>query len=458
MSVSQRALVGAFVAGGILLFAVGLFLIGDRRLLFVDRYELFTTYNRVTGVQIGTAVRVAGLAAGEVTEVLIPSGPQQRFRVRMRIREDLQPLVRADSTASVQTDGLVGNTFIQIGGGTEESPVAQPGSTIRGRDAIEFSDLIEEGRETFRTVAAEIVELRDDVSATLNAFARTLDEANALIADVGDDAKAITTDAKRATADIAALTEDARLLAADVRAGRGTLGKFLTQDDVWAATNRIADESAAAVENVREVTTQLREAIDRLTARDGPSDRLIADLGETVDSAREVMTDLAETTEAAKRHWLVRGFFERRGFYDLDDLTLDQYRRDALEDGRRAALRIWLEADNLFDGDGGDLKLTDAGRRRLDVAMADLLEYPRDTPLVVEGYSTSAAPAERYLAADARARLVSQYLQQRFRRSPNLIGHIPVGLDAEDSPSSDGRWDGVALAAFVRRDVLASPP
>lgn len=457
MSVTQRALVGAFVGGGILLFAVGLFLIGDRRLLFVDRYELFTTYGRVTGVQIGTGVRVAGLDAGEVTEVVIPPGPEERFRVRMRIRADLQQLVRTDSIASVQTDGLVGNTFIQISGGTEAAPVAPPGSTIQGRDPIEFSDLIQEGRDTFRTVTAEFIALRGDLSETLNSFARTLDEANALIADVGTDAKAITTDARRATADIAAITEDARVLAADVRAGRGTLGKFLREDDVWNATNRLADQSAEAVTNIREVTARLREAIDRLTASGGPSERLVSDLSEAVESAREVMTDLAETTEAAKRHWLVRGFFERRGFFDLDALTVDEYRRGALEEGRRAALRVWLEADKLFEGTDEGQRLTDAGRRRLDVAMADLLKYPRDTPLVVEGYSTSAAPAERYLIADARARLVSGYLRQRFRRDPNLVGDIPIGLEAPDAPSGDGRWDGVALAIFVRKDLLASP-
>ncbi|HEX6209259.1 MAG TPA: MlaD family protein, partial [Methylomirabilota bacterium] len=94
MGTSRRAIVGAFVVAGVLVFAIGLFLIGDRRLMFADHYELYTSFNRVTGVQVGTGVRVAGLAAGEVTEVLIPAGPAAQFRVRMRIREDLQPLVR----------------------------------------------------------------------------------------------------------------------------------------------------------------------------------------------------------------------------------------------------------------------------------------------------------------------------------------------------------------------------
>ena len=152
MGTSRLALVGGFVAVGIVLFGVGLFLIGDRRLMFVDRYELFTEFGKVTGVQVGTGVRVAGLPAGEVTDVIIPPGPAGRFRVRMRIRQDLQALVRKDSVAAIQTDGIVGNAFIQIGAGTEAAPIAPADSTIEGRDPIEFADLIEEGRETFRTV------------------------------------------------------------------------------------------------------------------------------------------------------------------------------------------------------------------------------------------------------------------------------------------------------------------
>ena len=32
----------------------------------------------------------------------------------MRVRNDLRPLIRLDSVASIQNDGLVGNKFIQI--------------------------------------------------------------------------------------------------------------------------------------------------------------------------------------------------------------------------------------------------------------------------------------------------------------------------------------------------------
>jgi len=170
MTRTKKVVIGAFLVGGFLLFAGGLFLIGDRRLLFIDQFELNTTFGKVTGLQVGSRVRLAGLEAGEVLEIAIPASPSQQFRVRMRIREDVRQLIRTDSVGAIQTDGLVGSTFIQIALGSEASPIVTPGSTIEGRDPVEFADLIQEGRDTFRTVTTEVMSLKNDVSGTITAL------------------------------------------------------------------------------------------------------------------------------------------------------------------------------------------------------------------------------------------------------------------------------------------------
>src|SRR5918992_1025146 len=128
---TRLAAVGAFVIGGLLLFAVGLFLIGNRRMLFADMIEVHAEFVEVAALESGAKVRVGGMDGGEVDEIQVPSGPSGRFRVRMRVREDLRPLIRQDSVASIQTDGLVGNKFVQIQAGTDASPVIQDKGTIQ---------------------------------------------------------------------------------------------------------------------------------------------------------------------------------------------------------------------------------------------------------------------------------------------------------------------------------------
>ncbi len=224
----RGAAVGAFVLGGLLLFAGGLFLIGDRRLLFVQQFELGTTFGKVTGLQVGTPVRVAGLDAGEVLAIHLPSRPSERFRVQMRIRDDVRPLVRTDSVAGIQTDGIVGGAFIQISVGTDAAPAVADGTTIEGADPIEFADLIREGRDTFRTVSSEIIDLKGDVSLAVAALTETAETTNAVIGSVGRDVGVLTSTSVRVVSDLQGTIQDARVLVDGVKSGQGTIGQLLT--------------------------------------------------------------------------------------------------------------------------------------------------------------------------------------------------------------------------------------
>lgn len=86
-------------------------------------------------------------------------------------------------------------------------------------------------------------------------------------------------------------------------------------------------------------------------------------LRETVASARQTMTNLADDTEALKHNFFLRGFFKKRGFYNLDQLTPAQYRASKFVTGVSSE-RIWLGGDELFAArpDGAE-ELSPEGRR-----------------------------------------------------------------------------------------------
>jgi phospholipid/cholesterol/gamma-HCH transport system substrate-binding protein len=448
--------VGVFVIGGLLLFAAGLFLIGDRRLLFAPQFELHSTFTKVTGVQVGSRVRLAGIEAGEVLEVVIPLRPSEPFRVRMRLREDLRHLVRTDSVAAVQTDGIVGSTFIQVSVGTDEAPIVEPGYAIAGRDPVEFTDLIDEGRATFQTVSAEIVDLKGDLQHALVSLAETLDAAGTLMVDVGQDVGTISAAAANVMDDVEGAIADARQLVNDVRDGQGTIGRLLTDETLYDRVATIAGEVEQIAVNLRGATDEAQLAVERFVGRDGSAQQIAQALQTTLVSINEVTSDLAEGTEALKRNFLFRGFFRDRGFYNLSTISRDAYLDGALEGRNRTAIRVWIDADVLFTiGDDGLERLSDAGRRRLDSVMADLVRYPSDSPLVVEGYADGAAGESAYLVSADRAQLVRDYVLSRFRRQATLTDIMPLSSEAPGSPSGDDRWSGVALAMFVSNDALA---
>jgi phospholipid/cholesterol/gamma-HCH transport system substrate-binding protein len=447
--------VGAFVIGGILLFAVGLFMIGNRRMLFVDRFQVDAEFAKVTGLQKGGIVRVSGMDAGEVEAIRVPANPGSRFRVRMRVREDLHHLVRSDSIATIQTDGLVGNNFIQIEIGTAKAPVAPAGSLIQSREPFDFAALMTQASETVKTLDATIVQLRGDIEEALGAITDTAQQASAIIDDVGDDVKSITSNGHK-------IAKDIQLVTAEVSAGRGTMGKLVKDDELYTRAASIAKEAEQTVAQMRKTIEQARVTMEGFNAnlggKDGAMQGMTTDLRQTMVYAREAMSDLAENTESLKRNFLFRGLFRGRGFYDLDSISPEDYRGGEFAGKNREPLRIWLDSAVLFTVDAeGNEALTPAGRQRLDSAMATFLKYPKQMPFMIEGYAGAVTSDAAHLKSATRAVMVRDYLVRRFSLNPSTTGLMPLGLEAPGSPRGDDTWDGVSLTLWMRRDLFAAP-
>ncbi|MCL4813740.1 MAG: MCE family protein [Vicinamibacteraceae bacterium] len=448
----QAVRVGAFVATGLLLFIVGLFLIGDRRLLFVANDEIETTLTKVTGLQVGTRVRIGGMNAGEVTAIDVPPRPEDPFIVHMRLRRDLLHLVRTDSVAQVQTDGLVGNAFIQIGPGSNEAKPVGAGDRIAGRDPVELADVLDEATRTLESFRTFVDDISGDVSGTLQSLTETVDGVNGVIGEVETSVKTITVSTNRTIEQGRRVVESTADVIEGVRAGRGTLGKLVNDDQLYADIKAVTVDARESARQAKTLTSQTRESLERLLGAGGPVEAFLDDARSASSSAEEVLSDLAEETEALKRNFLLRGFFQRRGFYDIDEMTPLEYREFAADRSKRTTVRLWISADVLFSRDAsGHEQLTPEGRARLDLAMGTLLEHRRDSPLIVEGYAAAGSSAEQFLRSDERARLVRGYIGRQFRRDMSITGAIGLASDARESPRGDGTWDGVALALHVPR-------
>ena len=115
----------------------------------------------------------------------------------------------------------------------------------------------------------------------------------------------------------------------------------------------------------------------------------------TLGQAREATADLADNMEAMKHNFLLRGFFNRRGYFDLDSISPAEYRTGVLENGKRKAMRIWLKSAAAASRPGPDgTEVLDS-----DGALGSIrrcrptLKYLPANPLVVEGYAPAADPS-----------------------------------------------------------------
>lgn len=139
----------------------------------------------------------------------------------------------------------------------------------------------------------------------------------------------------------------------------------------------------------------------------------------------------------------------------VDQFELNSTQSGVLEGKDRTVLRIWIDATVLFtrDPDGTD-RLTAAGRRRLDSAMADLVRYPRASPLVVEGYADAGDGEAPYLLSVDRAQIVRDYLLGRFRRQTTLTDIMPLS----DEAPGGARASPLFLPTSSARRTRASRP
>lgn len=440
---NRAAVVGLFVIMAGLLFALGLFMIGDRRALFARDFEIYTEFDRVGGIQKGAIVRVAGADAGEVEEIRVPRNPSEKFRLKLRVLEDLRGLVRTDSVASIQTDGLVGNKFIQIEAGTDAAPQAPDGATIPGSDLFDFSTLLKQASDTLDEVTSMVGEVRVSLNTALTNVTATTAEANRILQGLDKELQVILRKGNVVITDMGAIVTS-------IREGKGTAGKLVNDRELYDRANALLDESRRVVGKIDEAADQVKALTAEMGSDKGPVHGAIADLRETLAGTREVVADLTENSEALKRNFFFRGFFARRGYYDLDDIPVEEYRAGALEGKDCRVLRVWLAANALFAADAdGTERLTDEGKVRLESALSDFLSLPPDSPLVVEGYAPGPTFDQRYIASRQRAQRVRDYLVARTRIDVSRMGVMAMGSEAPGSPSGD-TWDGVAIAIFVR--------
>jgi len=446
--VSSRAVgAGAFVVIGMLMFAAALFLIGERRGLFERRFTVYAEFAKLGELETGAPVRVAGADAGEVTDIQLPRNPSEKFRVKMEVREALHPVVRTDSIAVPQTEGLVGGVFVNINVGTDQAPRVKDGGTIVGRDAFEISDLLQQANDTMMLIGDTVTSLRGNAETAVKEIAGTAEDAHALLDTMRPDLEALARNGN-------VISADTRELVAKINDGQGTIGRLVNDDQLYRQFQSLTDEAHTVVANLHQVSDEARRAIVDFRSKDGPAQGMLADMRTTIGQAREATADLADNMEALKHNFLLRGFFNKRGYFDLDAISPVEYRTGVLENGKRKAMRIWLKSSVLFEpGPDGSEVVSAGGRARIDSAMSTYLKYLPANPLVVEGYAAAPTNAERFRLSRRRAGIVREYILGKYEVPPQTAGFIGLGVDAPDSPDGK-RWDGVAITLFLDRSEL----
>jgi phospholipid/cholesterol/gamma-HCH transport system substrate-binding protein len=353
---------GVFIFGTLAILVAGIFLIGNKRFLFASTYRLKAGFKNVAGLNNGAEVRVGGIHKGTVKQIQLPHQPDGEMTVVMDLESSTRDVIKQDSIAAIQTEGLLGNKYVEISFGSGDAPKVADGATIGSMPPQDISDVIKKTNEILDTTKLTMGNMQESM----------------------DNLKAISSKINQGEGTIGALINDRKMY-----------------DQLNAATNQAKQGAAAFQDNM----------------------------------------------DALKHNWLLRGFFNKRGYDDASKLT-----EDAISNLPKSPYlkRFVFDGKKIFDKpDNAKLKsektLTEAGR---------FLEgNPFGLAIVVANNGMKGDTDEAQVLTQARAMVVRDYLVKNFKMDDTLLKTI--GLKKSDQKDAG---DGGSVEVIIYPVGLSMKP
>ena len=126
---------GLFIAGGIALFIIAIFIIGKQKNMFNPVFQVSANFYNISGLQVGNNVRFSGINVGTVDNITIIN--DSTVQVEMVIQKRLNQFIKINSVVSIGSEGIIGDKYIIISQGGTKSTLAKDGQKLTSIEPIE---------------------------------------------------------------------------------------------------------------------------------------------------------------------------------------------------------------------------------------------------------------------------------------------------------------------------------
>jgi len=123
---------GIFVSSLLLVAMVFVFLLGQDSVLFQNKMTLKTKVKNVQNLKMGAIVQLKGIKVGTVQDISFAA--MEAIVISFNINSEYQPWVKKNSYLSIKTQGVLGDKFLEILGGTDEA------QAVKNNDFLEIEE------------------------------------------------------------------------------------------------------------------------------------------------------------------------------------------------------------------------------------------------------------------------------------------------------------------------------
>lgn len=302
--------VGVLTIGAIVIAAALIFSLTGSRGFFWQRYTLKTRFTTVAGLAPGSPVRVAGVQVGSVKGIEFAG---EQVDIVFDVRKDMRDRITTASVAKLGSVSLLGEGAVDITPSTQGTSIPDWGYVPAGKAPSQLADVTDQASEGIN----ELTGLLHDVRAGRGTVGKLMTD-------------------ERLYTELHQFVASANDLTAGIKRGRGTIGKLLNDP-------KAADALEASLKNIEELTRQINSgqgSLGKLLKDDAFSNALTA----TTSNFREL------TDKINKGEGTVGRLMTDRALYDkvnsvtnrLDELV------NRLNDGQGTAGQL-LKDQRLYE-------------------------------------------------------------------------------------------------------------
>jgi phospholipid/cholesterol/gamma-HCH transport system substrate-binding protein len=263
--------VGVTVIFASVTLAILLFLMSGTSGLFTKRITLYSYFDNASGLRVGAPVRLSGVDIGNVVGMRVVADKDKQLtpvEVTMKVSTKYGFNLRRDSVSSLDTAGVLGETYLDIDSSQAVGPRANNGDTLPTHVHPDFNEVVRSSESTLQNMDALLKradrilafaesgkgslgkliydpKLYDQLSGTVQQFQAIVDDIAKGRGSLGQ-----LINSNDAYNKFIATLDKMNAVADDLQAGKGTAGKFLKDPTLYNNAND-------TIANLKEVTADI---------------------------------------------------------------------------------------------------------------------------------------------------------------------------------------------------------
>src|SRR6202049_4073515 len=188
---SRAARLGAFIIVTLAILMAGTFIIGGKKYLFSSHYRPNPQFAGVVGLDVGADVRVGGVHSGSVRSVELPKKPTDKITVRMDLDRSTRNIIKQDSIATIETEGLLGSEYVAISFGSAKGAEVADGGAIASEPPLQMSALLKKANGILDS-SQEALKNVTYATANLGSISAKIDSGQGTVGSLINDKKIYT--------------------------------------------------------------------------------------------------------------------------------------------------------------------------------------------------------------------------------------------------------------------------